>query len=324
MKNPQLVNVPAIIIGAFVFILECILLFCYLTLLVNLQFLVAFHLLISLCLLLFALNALKKNRDARYPFLLFLATLGAGPFGVGSFLLQSLLYPLFLKFSPSPAEWFEGLFPVQSMAPFAEIFQRIQSGWDDYSQLFEIVSFKNIFTYGTLSQKQTVLDAIIKDYDPIYAPILLEALSDPHNTVRIQAAAMVSKIEHDFEEELMKIVSEKPNKQDFDFILRMAIFYDRYISLGILDPLMKKEMARQAVDFYQQYLSRFPEKKNIRMRMIRLLFLTEDYNAFIACSDELYKKYGNLPKIFQSQYLEALYKLHRPEELLAVQKEFRK
>ncbi len=62
--------------------------------------------------------------------------------------------------------------------------------------LNEVATFEDLFFCGNLSQKQAVLDAIVQDFIADYSPVLMMALSDPHNSVRIQAAAIMSRFRH--------------------------------------------------------------------------------------------------------------------------------
>ncbi len=316
-------NFSSIILACIAFIFESIILFSYLTNVFNLFFLILFHVCILTFLLFFVFRASRREEDLRYPLLLLLAAFGAGPFGIAGFLLEILLRPLFSKFSTPMDAWLEGLFPEEQINPFTKIFQRIKFKWDDYGGLSEVVSFQDLFTYGNLSKKQTVLDAIVKDFHPIYSPILQLALQDSHNTVRIQAAAIVTKIEHDFDQEIMKLVARhKEDPKNSAIILQLAIGYDTYASLGILDSLRKKEVSRQAVHFYREYLMSHPNDRNTSLSIGRLLFHMQDFDHYLSWCKEFCEKDKHFPEIFRTWRLEALYKLQRYEELSTESKGF--
>jgi len=159
-------------------------------------------------------QAYKKDEDMTYPALLFISLLSSGSIMLCGFLLFCLLKPLFSKFSRKPADWFKELFPDSETTPVKATYDRIVSGWDDYGRFKEAVSFDDIYQLGSLSEKQGVLDVIAKDFHPIYAGILRKALKNPENALRIQSAAIITKIGMDFEEKrnlFMKKYLETPD-----------------------------------------------------------------------------------------------------------------
>lgn len=264
-------------------------------------------------------RAHKRGEDLRYPVILILGVFGAGPFGVGGFLFFSLVRPLFSLFATPPKEWFEGLFPVQHQTAFATIYQRVSSHWDDYGNLNEVSSFNDIFACGTIAQKQAVLDAIVKDFQPVYAPVLLRALDDPENTIRIHAGAIIAKIDFDFEKDLIKLTrTQKLAPNDPSLILDLAEHYDTYASLGILDAVRKKEIGEKGIRFYRLYLQSHPEDRQVLYAIGGLLYRMRDFREFAAWYEEYKAKYKIIPDIIRTWYMEALYQLQRFEELAEI------
>ncbi len=248
--------------------------------------------------------------DLLYPLLLFILALGAGPFGLGTFILIALFRPIFALFASSAAVWFEGLYPEQQLTLFEKIIHRIRSRWDDYSQPSETSSFQNLFTYGQLSDKQKVLDAIIENFDPSYSPILKEALDDRYNVVRIQAAAIITKIDMDYDIKLKKLERlHEEFPQNADILLQLAEHADGYFFVGILDEMRQKEIASLAVKHYQNYLHLNPDNINVWLAISRLLFYQKDYQSFIDWYEKGKQKFNVLPSILHSWYLESFYKL---------------
>ncbi|MCX6989708.1 MAG: hypothetical protein NTX49_01385 [Chlamydiae bacterium] len=186
------------------------------------------HLLICASFGPFIYRSYKRQLDTRFALILLLATLSTGPFGVAGWIFLCLIYPLLVKVSTPIGKWFSDLFPEGSITPFGQIYERITTGWDDYNQSAEVSSFEDIFSLGTLSQKQAVLDAIVKDFIPIYVPLLKRALTDSSNAIRIEAASIVVKIDFDFQEELIARHSQ------VWFSIAKALFhaaeYEEYIS----------------------------------------------------------------------------------------------
>lgn len=299
------------------FILLCFEIFLVLSL-SSLAAFFAWHLLVILILIMYVSFAYRHQGNLLYPLLLLVLTLCAGPFGLGTFLLTALLEPLFSLFATQKNTWLESLFPKTNITPFEEIIQRIGSRWDDYGHLNEASSFKNLFTYGSLLDKQTVLDTIATDFDPQYAPLLKEALNDSQNAVRIQAAAISTKIDNDFDKELKKLQKlHQESQDDLNTLLRLAEHTEAYTFAGVLDDLRQKEIAAIAVKYYRAYFQVNPESKNIWLAIGRLLFYQKDYADFILWYREGKKKFKILPTILHSWYLESLYKLGRYDEFAA-------
>lgn len=277
----------------------------------------AWHLLVIIILLSYAYITFRLKDDLLYPLLLLAFTIFAGPFGLGTFILTVFLKPLFALFATPQKIWLEGLFPKASTTLFDKITQRIRSRWDDYSHLHEASSFENVFTFGSLSDKQAVLDVISTDFHPQYSPLLKEALKDSHNPVLIQAAAITTKIDYDFHEILKKLEKVHQRSPDnLEVILKLAEHADAYASLGILDNLRRKEMAALAIKYYRLYYKSHPDNKNIWLSIGHLLFFQKDYAAFITWYKEGQKKFGVLPSILHSWFLESLYKLGLHDEFL--------
>lgn len=301
----------SIVLAFILFCFECFILYNISSVI---QFL-AWHSITLLILVAFLYWVYRQKENLLYPLLLLVSALGAGPFGLGAFFLMAILRPVFSLFASSTALWFEGLFPEKNLPLFEEITQRIKSHWDDYSHQSETSSFPNLFTYGSLSDKQKVLDAIIENFQPSYSLILKEALKDPENVVRIQAAAIITKINTDFENKmkrLEKLHLESP--KDLDILLQLAEHTDAYAFSGILSDLEQSEAASLAVRYYRRFLQSKPDNFNVWLAVGRLLFYQKDYESFIAWFEEGKQKFGSLPTILNLWYLESLYKLERLDQ----------
>jgi polysaccharide biosynthesis protein PelE len=308
-KPMNIKDLKTIILALILFCCEFLLLYT----MTSLTEFFVWHLLVLLILTAYVYFIYRREENLLYPLILLALTLGAGPFGLGAFLLVVIFYPLFSYFATPESIWFEGLFPKPSQTLFERIIQRIGSRWNDYNKLHEASSFKNLFTYGSLLDKQMVLDAIIEDFDPQYSPLLNLALQDPQNAVRIQAAAIVTKIEYDFDNELYRMQNlHQEFPDDLGFLLQLAKHADGYASLGILNVLRQEEMASLAIQYYRDYFKAKPDNKNIWLDIGRLLFYKKDYAAYFAWYEEGEKRFGSLPTIYHSWYLESEYSLGHP------------
>jgi len=298
------------------FLLELGIFYLYWEKRLQLTALLLLHTLVTLISCLAIYGAYKEKQPLTLPFLrsLFIAIMG--PFGAFGLLLQELLTIPLKRSVPPPEEWFKGLFPERTVSPFTLIFERIQAGWDDYTLPTDVLSFHDVFYYGTREQKQAVLDLFIADFRPNYAPLLLQAVKDPSNIVRIHAATAMQKIEIEYEKRLEKIVeqNEKLHNQK-QYLLNLAHYYDDLSTLGILEEGRKKKNEELALHFYRTYLPLDPDNKTIFLNIATLLYHTENFVEYLAWCKEYEKKFQLLPEILRSWSLEALYKLKRYEEL---------
>ena len=282
-----------------------------------------FHLLICACMAPLIYRSYKRQKDTRFALILLLATFSTGPFGVAGWIFLCLLYPLLARISTPIGKWFEDLFPEESITPFGRIYERITTGWDDYNQSAEVASFEDIFSFGTLSQKQAVLDSIIKDFSPIYAPLLKRALTDSSNAIRIEAASIVVKIDFDFQEELLRLLEEKKlTPTDPALLLRLAQHYDTYSQISLLQPTRKKNLREEAIYHYKEYLKTSPEDRLVWFSIAKALFHGAEYEEYISWYESYKNKFPTLPSILHSWYLESLYRTRRYEQLASSAKRF--
>ncbi len=312
-------NWKSILVSFIIFVCEFFIFYWFLKGTISIYLLILFHLIaIGLLGLLVYISA-RKMEDLTYPLLLLSATAGMGPIGALGFLLFSISRPLLSLFATPFSEWFQDLFPMHENI-FTNVFQRIEAGWDDYSNAFEMISFQDFFLYGTLLQKQAVLDQIVANFNPSYAPLLKNALEDPSNVIRIQAAAILAKIEHDFElktNELTKRYSPQKPRTILDF----AHLYDYYAFLNILTPMREIETQKKALDYYQQYLQLVPEDAQTHIFVGRLLNRMKDDQAVVKWFENFKKNFPDLYIEMYPWYLEALYDLEEFKKLSGVIKE---
>jgi tetratricopeptide (TPR) repeat protein len=315
-KSPNVDNWKSVVAALVAFVLETGFLALYLVGVLPVAFFLVVHVAILVGLVFFVRMSHKLKEDLRYPLILLASMLGTGPFGLAVFLLVALLRPPLSIFTIPPEKWFEGLFPEEPATDFTKIFQRVKAGWDDYNQLGEVTSFKEIFTYGNLIQKQAVLDVIVKDYHPNYASTLLMALEDSNNAVRIQAAAIVSKIEIDYDVKLQALVAKrKDHPNDEELLLKLATHSDEYFHVGFINSLRQKELGKMALGYYQEYLQKHPRDARVCFAIGRLLFDMKEYKKFLEWFDEYKGIFRNIPDIVSAWYQQSLYMEHQFSQL---------
>lgn len=180
----------AFILALILFCFECLLLID----LPSVREYLVYHCITTLILAIYLYSCYLAETNLLFPLLLFITGLASGPFGLGAFLLTVLLRPIYSLFASTSSVWFEGLFPEADLTLLDRIIERISSRWDDYQRQEATSSFEDLLIYGSLEDKQKVLDAIVENFDPSYSPILRQAMQDSQNLVRIQAAALSLKL----------------------------------------------------------------------------------------------------------------------------------
>ncbi|MBS0623938.1 MAG: hypothetical protein JSS62_04870 [Verrucomicrobia bacterium] len=273
-------------------------------------------LILHFCILCLLYKHTMRCKFLNESYLLLLAVFGGGPLGAAGFLMFCLLLPLFRKFMTPMQKWLAELFPEHSTSDFLNIFQRVRSRWDAYENITEVVSFRDLFVSGTVLQKQAVLDMIVKDFKPSFSSVLKLALKDEHNSVRIQAAAIVTKIETDFEKACAELVEKYESQERTpQLALKLAKYYDVYVSLDFFSSDRQKKITEQALHFYHLYLQAFSQDAEIWFAVGHLLFQTKNYIGYIKWCENYQKAFKNFPTLAYSWYLEALYALQRYQDM---------
>ena len=273
------------------------------------------HAFVSIITLAIVGYAFMKKKDLSYPLLLFLSVYGAGVFGLGGFIILLLTRPLYQRIFSSAEEWFKELFPERLQDSFHVISERIDAGWNAYDKQTEVFSFQDLFTCGTLAQKQAVLEAIIKDFNPVYSSLLKDALKDPHNAIRIQAAAIIEKIDVEMGKKKQRLKKKWQNKKDSDSLLALARHCEMYGTLGLLNEIEARSTMDEAISYYQKHLKENPRSSSSAISIGKLLLLEEKYEQLLEMVDEYKKTHAILPQILYTWELDALYRLQDHERL---------
>lgn len=261
--------------------------------------------------------------DLRLPMLLLVMTFVCGVFGAGLFMVTTLFYVVYRRFSMDFAQWFSTLFPTEEIEETEELYDRIIYGLDDVSQE-EVEPFYNIVVYGTLKQKQLVLAKITRYFQPRFAPSLLRAIDDPDNAVRVQAATSIAKIEQKFMDNFVRL--EKSIEKDPDNVKNLMIFAglcDDYAHSGILDPDREQQTRNKAISIYQHCLELVSNEKDqaIRLALGRLFVRNKEpekcYQTLKVCFD----RGDNVPPNIVAWYLESLFHMRRYDEIRVLARE---
>jgi polysaccharide biosynthesis protein PelE len=274
-----------------------------------------FHLLLLGTVLLALRRFLKAGMDARFLYLLLETTAVLGPFGSAGTVISILLCRLYTRGALPFGEWFRTIFPRDELSRPQKIYEDITSGRDEASKSYSVIPFLEVLTAGTEAQKRQALSKMTSRFHPSFAPAFHKALHDASNSIRVQAATAIAKIENAFLAKLIRLAEIKRRiPKDPAVTLALAAHYDDYAYTGILDEEREQESRRKAFEYYREYLRQKPEDMEVRIRVGRLLLRSGDADAAADWFRESIAK-GFTNDTLLLWHLEALYESGRYEEL---------
>ena len=213
----------------------------------------------------------KVNYDVKFLLFLVLMVLALGPFGALCNLVAFLSFSRLILVKHSFAEWFGSLFPEPEENDVQDLFHRILSGQDDFSQKQSMMTFQDVFVVGTLPQKRLALTKIAKHFRKEFAPALKLALTDESNAIRVQAATVAARIEQGFVSRLVELTkAHKEDPQNAPLLLELARQADNYVYSGILVESRYQDMLALAVDYYKKYVALRPEDYKVQFTLGRM------------------------------------------------------
>jgi tetratricopeptide (TPR) repeat protein len=273
------------------------------------------HLVVVAVLAIYARIVYTSARENRFALLLLISVATTGPYGAAGLVLSSVLYWLFDRLSSSFKDWYASMFPHVPMSQAEQIYSDIKMGRDESEKLYSVIPFLDVLSFGTETQKRQALSRMAANFHPLFAPVLRKALGDMSNTIRVQAAVAIGKIEQQFTDRQMQLTAvEKLHPGDPIVILALARHYDNYAYTGILDPAREIANRKQALAYYRQYLSYMSDDINVRSDIGRLLMRSQDYKEAAEWLRKCIDLGYNSPAIAQ-WYAEALFACGRYNEL---------
>lgn len=274
-----------------------------------------FHIVLAGAVLVMAAGMQKLGRDARFMLLLGTSTAGLGVFGAFGTLLSIVLHLWMMQISQTFAEWFASIFPRRTLSKPELLYDDLTFGRDQNPYAYSVIPFMDVMEIGSEAQKRKALGRMMEFFDPQFAPAFRKALGDSSNTVRVQAATAVTKVENLFLEELMKIIGlSRQYPKDAVIKLALAEHYDDYAFTGILDEERERLNRTKAQEHYREYLELKPGDINVRVRAGRLMLRRKQYTEaadwFARCLADGYSSDSLI-----IWYMEALFRSGRYAEL---------
>ena len=227
----------------------------------------------TVCLLLAwsVLHRRQRGADIRISALLAITTVFCGIFGaIGSFVCLALA-ALYGRRARPFEEWYASLFPRHQEEQFTQPLEAARAALseDEDSPVTPLI---DVLEMGDEMSKQGVVALVTRSFRPAFAPVLRRALDDPSNSVRVQAATALAKIEGGFLKRAMELSRRQQSaSEDPGVMLALARHYDDYAFTGLLDPAREQENQQQALIWYRRYLDWVPGDATARRAVLRLL-----------------------------------------------------
>ncbi|MFO0390132.1 MAG: tetratricopeptide repeat protein [Alphaproteobacteria bacterium] len=274
-----------------------------------------FHFTLALAAGLLAKAFSAIDREGRFFLLLFVSTLAMGVFGAAGTLLSALLHIWYMRYAQPFTVWFNSIFPSPVTNESQQIYDDIQVGRDESSKPYSVVPFLDVIWYGNEAQKRMALSKMTSRFHPTFAPAFKKALGDSSNSIRIQAATAISKIENQFMHRMMKL-NQLHNEQPKNPVITLALaeHFDDYAFTGILDDDRERENRAQALKHYQEYLNLRPTDTETHVKIGRLLMRSNDPLRAIDWLRQSIER-GHKSQALMGWYAEALFACGRFSEL---------
>jgi tetratricopeptide (TPR) repeat protein len=273
-------GIVTIIMGVLALAIESLLVYSVLHDGISVAGAIFLHLIVIAVLAVYSRIMLISARENRFALLLLISVATTGPYGAAGLVLSTLLYGVYDRSSLSFGEWYSSMFPRVPESTAEQIYNDIKTGRDESEKLYSVIPFLDVLSFGNETQKRQALSRMASNFHPLFAPVLKKALGDMSNTIRVQAAVAIGKIEQQFTDRQMQLSAvEKLHPNDPIVLLALARHYDNYAYTGLLDPARESANRQHALDYYKQYLAYKPEDTGVRSDIGRLLMRNQDYEA---------------------------------------------
>ncbi len=209
---------------------------------------------------------------------LFLALMG--PFGAAMSLAIIILYGGYVFFVDPIANLMKMLMPLLMKTKSTELYERIQYGMESYDISADPVPLHEVIKFGSVKQKLSAIEKMLRFYHPEFIPALKLALADTNNSVRVMAATAISSLEDRFHKIYVELENKYTNDpEDPGIILALADHCYEYAHATVFDENRLNKMKRIAAGKYEEYLNLRPDDSQAMMKAGQLYFELGDYDS---------------------------------------------
>ena len=239
---------------------------------------VLIHLAVSLVAAVITYGQFKRGMDVQHLALMTIVSSTAGIFGTLGALVGFVFTAIFSAGAQGFSAWYESIFPTDHETLSETTYNRIVEGIDENPSSYAVMPFTDVMRLGSENQKRRALAKMTSRFSPRFAPAFRIALSDSSNTIRVQAATAIAKVERDFATKLERIELARAKDPKNPFLtLALAKFYDDYAFTGILDSELEKSNRERAINSYKGYLQLDPNASEAWLAIGRLMYRNHDW-----------------------------------------------
>ncbi len=240
--------------------------------------LVLIHLVIAAVTAVVTYGQYKRGLDVHHLAVLAIVSAVAGIFGTVGALFGFVMMVLFRNQRLHFKEWYESIFPTDTPRESELLYDDIIEGQDENPRPYGVMPFADVMRIGSEDQKRRALSRMTMQFNPRMSGAFRLALRDQNNTIRVQAATSVAKIEKQFmqmREDIEAARAKEPKNPQVLYAL--ARFYDDYAFTGILDPELEKANRERAISTYKSFLQQDANNTEAWVSIGRLLFRNEQW-----------------------------------------------
>lgn len=242
-----------------------------------------------------------------------ITTICLGVIGAFGTTVSMILFFHFRRSAVPFEEWYRELFPDIQENRAHEMAERLRQSVGEVDGA--VIPFNDIMLYGSLRDKQAVVSMINQNFQPVLAPILRLAFRDKNNSLRVQAASVITKIEESFLAKTMRLEQEaKEHPQDVSVLLRYARHFDDYTFTGLLDPERERDNRIKATETYHRILALHPEESAARLALSRIMIRQGHLIDAASLIEETFAM-GQITQPMLLWYFETLFLLKRYDDL---------
>lgn len=251
----------------------------------------------------------KRGLDVHHLAALAIISAVAGIFGTLGALFGFIAMVLFRQRTQHFKEWYESIFPTDNPTDPEVLYDDIVEGQDENPRPYGVMPFTDVMRVGSEEQKRRALSRMTMQFNPRMSAAFKIALRDSSNTIRVQAATAVAKIEKKFMTMRERIEAARAKEPKNPHVLyALARFYDDYAFTGILDPEIEKVNRERAISTYKTFLQQDPNNTEAWVSIGRLMFRNEQWEDAVEWFRSAMER-GWKVKNMVLWYFECLYRL---------------
>jgi polysaccharide biosynthesis protein PelE len=196
----------------------------------------------------------EPEDDLTLASLMFLVILVAGPAGA----IASLAALAFVNHAGAGPEvlsaWYTRLSKASGSIPSTELSDRVVAGRVIDTNSAAPAQFENVIASGTLEERQAALGLMARHFHTDYAPALEAALRSPEPVVRVQAAAVVSRVRADLKTRIKALLLTNQKRGSVQS-LNDAAELVRLAACSLVDRADAEKCRKGALETLQKVLS---------------------------------------------------------------------